>query len=551
MNRVLAVFLLVVVNVPIILNAEAQPFLTLPIPSQAVVANGWAYGIKSLGDRAGHYAIDYDVATGTSVIAAADGYAMKSYQIEDGYGYGHMVVIRHNEKNSEGEYFYTLYAHLSEVMEKIPDKSRGTIHDGTDVIASNWQLVKRGEEIGKSGISGGQTWQHLHFVPFAGEYKMRTTQKSYDPYDLYKQPADHDSSTYYPPIFYLNEANNIYNAQYSSNERTSGKNYTHSGINGLWVTDPPFPPVFVHPLGGKSSGTLRIQGLNFGENKGTVRVSYESERFNASQIEILTPTAIQWTDTEIQMELFGLSGLDWASFNTPILVELFKQSGEKISEFWYPFVDVPIGTYYALPATQLWKRSILNGTSKGGYRFLLSYQGETRAEFLKKLVEASGYNDSVVTVTPDNGTQPIACAHPDFSTCQIPPFTDVWPDHKWAYAHMIIAHNLGWFKNDDGNVKSTFKPQNVITRAEAAKWLIKAKNLSNFMSGYHLVNSFLMVPHVFSDVPFGTSAWYFDYVYIARSLGIFGGFEDGSFGPDQRLTKAQAAKVIYNFMAND
>jgi len=537
--------------------AEEPKFLTLPLPNQAVVANGWAYGSKSLGDRAGHYAIDYDVATGTSVIAAADGYAMKSYQIEDGYGYGHMVVIRHNEKNSEGEYFYTLYAHLSEVMEKIPNKSRGTIHDGTDVIAANWQLVKRGDEIGKSGTSGGQTWQHLHFVPFAGNYKKRTTQKSYDPYGLYKQPIGEDSSTYYPPVVYLDESKNIYEARYSSNKRQSGKKYTHSGTNRLWITDPPFPPVFVHPIGGKTSGTLRIQGLNFGENKGTVRLSYsyESDRLAASQakVEILTPTAIQWTDTEIQMELFQLkfelNGADWGwdSFNTPILVELFKQSGEKISEFWYPFVDVKFADWYLEAVMKLWKMGILNGVKEGGYWYFKPHENITRAAFLKILVES--YERSYDETLPSEPGQN-SCDVQNPPACQaIMPFLDVRSSKEWFYQYVLIAYKRGWIEG-----KSSFNPHGSITRAQAAKLLVKAKGLEDHpykqSVGYrpytpaNPTEPRLSENEFFSDVK-DMSAWYYPFVYRCKEAGIFKGFSDGSFKPNKTLTRAESAQVIY------
>lgn len=224
------------------------------------------------------------------------------------------------------------------------------------------------------------------------------------------------------------------------------------------------PPVFIYQIGGKSSGILRIQGLDFGDTKGTVRVRY-SELLNPARVDNLPAAAIQWTSNEIQIELFALNGFDWALFNTPILLEFFKPGGEKIGEIWYPFVDVPMYKYYSLPAVQLWKKGILNGVTKGNYhgnyRFLLPEEEDTRAEFIKKLVEVTGYGP---------------CIFSDSSCNAIPPFNDITPDH-WAYGYVARGYNLGWI-----TANPTFNPNNGVTRAEAAKWLVKAKDLGSFPS---------------------------------------------------------------------
>ena len=47
----------------------------------------------------------------------------------------------------------------------------------------------------------------------------------------------------------------------------------------------------------------------------------------------------------------------------------------------------------------------------------------------------------------------------------------------------------------------------------------------------------------FFDVP--PSAWFYSLVQAGTSLGIIEGFPDGTFRPEQPITRAEAAKIIY------
>lgn len=76
------------------------------------------------------------------------------------------------------------------------------------------------------------------------------------------------------------------------------------------------------------------------------------------------------------------------------------------------------------------------------------------------------------------------------------------------------------------------KPSNNITRAQFTKILVNAMNLP---SGE--------IKKTFPDVK--SSAWYYDYVQIASSRGIVIGKEDGTFKPNDKITRAQMATMIY------
>ncbi len=94
------------------------------------------FGYRSRRRRM-HYGLDIKVQTGDTIYAAFDGKVrITSYQRR---GYGHYVVIRHNNG------IETLYAHLSKKL------------------VTEDQNVKAGDPIGLGGNTGRSTGSHLHF----------------------------------------------------------------------------------------------------------------------------------------------------------------------------------------------------------------------------------------------------------------------------------------------------------------------------------------------------------------------------------------------------
>lgn len=55
--------------------------------------------------------------------------------------------------------------------------------------------------------------------------------------------------------------------------------------------------------------------------------------------------------------------------------------------------------------------------------------------------------------------------------------------------------------------------------------------------------------HAFSDLD--SSAWYHDAVDWALTNGVFHGYGDGTFGPDDALAREQAATVLYNYLGGE
>ena len=86
-----------------------------------------------------------------------------------------------------------------------------------------------------------------------------------------------------------------------------------------------------------------------------------------------------------------------------------------------------------------------------------------------------------------------------------------------------------------GYTDGSFKPDGKITRAEFVTMVNKAKG---FEPG--------IVSVFFTDVP--ETEWYYTFVKAGLQAGYFTGYEDNTFRPGEPLTRAQAAKLIYEVM---
>jgi hypothetical protein len=120
----------------------------------------YPYGSTRGGALRPHTGVEFNVATGTPVLAAAGGVVVVAGDdSQTAYGpqtdfYGNLVVLEHA---GSGGSLFTLYGHLSQV----------------DVTGG--QTVAAGEPIGLSGASGIADGPHLHFEVRAGENSYRAT----------------------------------------------------------------------------------------------------------------------------------------------------------------------------------------------------------------------------------------------------------------------------------------------------------------------------------------------------------------------------------------
>ncbi len=115
------------------------------------------------------------------------------------------------------------------------------------------------------------------------------------------------------------------------------------------------------------------------------------------------------------------------------------------------------------------------------------------------------------------------------------------------------VRSTDWFKPyvDDlskdyiisGYSDGCFRPGNAITRAEFIKMVMEAEDMT-YTPNYDGTTAY------FKDVPADTSVWYAQYINAAASEKYITGYNDGTFHPDDPITRAEAVQILYNVSAS-
>ena len=123
--------------------------------------------------------------------------------------------------------------------------------------------------------------------------------------------------------------------------------------------------------------------------------------------------------------------------------------------------------------------------------------------------------------TPSDEKEDVISPQPTIS------FTDIKSSH-WAYDSVI---NLAEKFILNGYLDGTFKPESNITRAEFAKIIVSS---TGSVDPYAL--------STFKDV--NNNDWYYSYVSTAYSMGYITGYPDGSFRPNDNITRADICTIV-------
>jgi murein DD-endopeptidase MepM/ murein hydrolase activator NlpD len=211
---------------------EAGHFLLdrpIALPGTITVDPTYTYGTTQSGQRDPHHGVEFYNASGTPVLAAADGLvavAGKDDQVIYGLTpntYGNLIVLEHHFPGID-QTVYTLYGHLSIIDVKVS------------------QTVQAGEQIGEVGSSGAAIGSHLHF-------EVRLGQNNYDSNRnpvLWLKPLKGGNG-----IFFGTLAGRLQDAQ-------GNLIYTRS-LNVQYYPNPPGPPAAAYPVETYAAETHPVQ----------------------------------------------------------------------------------------------------------------------------------------------------------------------------------------------------------------------------------------------------------------------------------------------------
>lgn len=116
-------------------------------------------------------------------------------------------------------------------------------------------------------------------------------------------------------------------------------------------------------------------------------------------------------------------------------------------------------------------------------------------------------------------------------------FSDVSPTY-WAYLPIEAANHAGIIQ---GYADSTFRPEQVVTRDQAAVFLARA------LAGGDSKVPVGPATASFKDV--STTYWAFKYIEYVKVKGIISGYSDGTFRPTTNITRDQMAVFIARAIA--
>lgn len=147
-----------------------------------------------------------------------------------------------------------------------------------------------------------------------------------------------------------------------------------------------------------------------------------------------------------------------------------------------------------------------------------------------KRVEVTARPDGTYTFQQPSGRVKIEVAFKPIETPWSNPFADVG-EGAWYYEAVRFVQEQGLM---NGYSDGRFAPEDTLSRSQLAQVLFNKE-------GRPVVNYLLQ----YGDV--STDTWYTEAVRWAASQGIVSGYGDGTFGPDDPITREQLAVMLWRY----
>lgn len=453
-----------------------------------------SYLLDGKENSGSHPAIDIKVPEGTPVYAVMNGTVIKA-STQSG-GFGHHIVLQHNnvpslEDANQKSTLYSSYSHLSDVQVAVGD------------------VVTKGQQIAKSGKTGTATTPHIHL-------QMDNSESPWHPFWPFTNKEMNDAGLDFfgainaglgkeaaltatlNPLKYVN----VYidpNAVYSNAGTTSSSAVT---------------PAATTPTASSSDGVATATSavpVSTGEPSSDAPVTPVADTTTQPVETVVTETPAQpVVETPVLTFDFEVNDTYTAGQNAQFKILLRDQNGNVfkdgfrgeavVSSYKGKFIaNSPIFTNLQFTNNGEFVNS-MKSMKPGTDKLKLEFDGKTYySKEFKILANTTG----------------------DL-------FSDVPAGSKYYEAVNYLADTKVIAGYGDG----TFKPENVVNRVEALKFILEAINKK--LDSGHLP---------FKDT--SSKEWYAKYLYTAYKAGVVNGYEDKTFRPTSTVNKAEFYKILF------
>lgn len=497
------------------------------------------YKLDGLEYAGSHLAVDIKLPMNTPVYAIGNGIVVKASN--QSTGFGNHIVIKHENfpgfsNASSKETYYSSYSHLDSINVREND------------------IVTKGQFIGKSGASGTATTPHLHFQID----KASAPWHPYWPFTYQESAAagltftesinaglgkDKALQTTINPMLYVQKYMNGFSTSstYTDTTMTPEVNTT-TPVNTVSTTPASSTPDdFDLPPTGTTSETTPAN------TETVIEVTPDPIENQAVELEI----SHDGNFIDGQIENIKVTALD-ASGNIAIG---YKPSSEVYIDCLLGSVEAPDSLYAedfnnGVAVFQITTRGQMpiqlkvdDGTISGQSTVLTStlfsdvekdnasYQA---ISFLKQNNVIDGYPDG--SFKPDSVVSRVEALKfilNGINSNLISARELPFPDtsaREWYSDYVATGYNKSIV---EGYPDSTFKPANTVNRAEFLKMLLTAMEVQ---VDKHVSED------VYKDVPM--ESWYAPYVKFAKDKNLIV-IKEGKFGPEEGMTREETAELIY------
>lgn len=454
------------------------------------------YKLDGLENAGSHLAVDIKIPMNTPVFAIANGVVIKVSHITTGFG--NHIVIRHDNAPSFGNpgvktTYYSSYNHLA------------------SILVSEGDVVLKGQQIGFSGESGDATTPHMHFQ------------------------IDNDQAPWHPywPFTYLDAQAAGYSFFEAINAGLGRDRALATTVNPLMYVQKYLNGSVAPVIPTVSSPTPSLPATTSPAVTGSPEVSLTQQSSTQSVSPDLNPTnptpssSVSTGSTQVDNSITTPSVIS----SPPATISVMNPATSLKIAAGTSFV-VGVNSIMTIQAIDASGKTVTDYKPSNGVGLTVA---NGSASLVKTYFRPEEFQDgAVTTVFTPTGFQSLRFhasdgqISGDSDTFQSTLFSDIK-----AKSDLIAA--LSFLKNHDvinGYPDGSFKPDNVVSRVEALKFILKGVNKNLQAVG--------RLPFKDTD----SSQWYANYVATAYNGSIISGYSDLTFRPAKTVNRAEFLKML-------